>query len=311
MNRDQEPSPEFLENLEWQVRTALHRQARFSAPARRQDGGTMKLMAVILVSALFGAGGVVVKDQVQEGKVQEVLLAQVEMEIQLAELQVEAVRGDLDDLQRQVAGGMVEDDALVPAQAALREAVTHLNRLQLDREEIRLAGREPQDMVSAPLVRGRDFVTERLDLDVQVVEEQIHLAERDLARVQQLQAAGMIRADEASYGAAARLQQVRLRLDGLQQRRQLRRRFLAGEVTAAEATSQALVIEADADLAVQAQGVDMAQHVLQALEARAAQGLVNESDLRQARLELMRRELARKLAELKLEQIRGGGGAGR
>lgn len=270
----------------------------------------MKLMAVILVSALFGAGGVVVKDQVQEGKVQEVLLAQVEMEIQLAELQVEAVRGDLDDLQRQVAGGMVEDDALVPAQAALREAVTHLNRLQLDREEIRLAGREPQDMVSAPLVHGRDFVTERLDLDVQVVEEQIHLAERDLARVQQLQAAGMIRADEASYGAAARLQQVRLRLDGLQQRQQLRRRFLAGEVTAAEATSQALVIEADADLAVQAQGVDMAQHVLQALEARAAQGLVNESDLRQARLELMRRELARKLAELKLEQIRGGGGAG-
>ncbi len=271
----------------------------------------MKLVAVILVSAMFGAGGVVVRDEVQEGKTQEILLAQVEMEIQLAELQVQAMRSDLDDLQRQVAGGMVEDEALVGGQAAFREAAIHLNRLQLDREEIRLTGREPQDMVSAPLVHGRDFVTERLDLEAQVVEEQIHLAEWDLARVQQLHPAGTVRVDEASYSAAARLQQVRLRLDGLQQRRQLRQRFLAGEVTAVEAASQAQIIEADTELAVQGQGVDMAQRALEALDARAAQGLVPESDLRQARLELRRRELARKLAELKLDRLRGGGGEGR
>lgn len=311
MNRDREPSPEFVENLEWQVRTALRRQTRLSAPVRPRNGGPMKLVAVILVSAMFGAGGVVVRDEVQEGKTQEILLAQVEMEIQLAELQVQAMRSDLDDLQRQVAGGMVEDEALVGGQAAFREAAIHLNRLQLDREEIRLTGREPQDMVSAPLVHGRDFVTERLDLEAQVVEEQIHLAEWDLARVQQLHPTGTVRVDEASYSAAARLQQVRLRLDGLQQRRQLRQRFLAGEVTAVEAASQAQIIEADTELAVQGQGVDMAQRALEALDARAAQGLVPESDLRQAGLELRRRELARKLAELKLDRLRGGGGEGR
>ncbi|MGD8360410.1 MAG: hypothetical protein PVJ04_03190, partial [Gemmatimonadota bacterium] len=62
MSQNHQPDPEFVSHLEWQVRTALRREERFAQPVQSRSGGRMKIVTLVLVSALFGAGGVVVKD---------------------------------------------------------------------------------------------------------------------------------------------------------------------------------------------------------------------------------------------------------
>ena len=100
MNHDHHPDPEFVSNLEWQVRTALRRERRFSEPVHFRSGGRMQIAALVLVSALLGAGGVVVKDEVQGARQKELLLAQVTADVRLAAAQRDLIRDRLAEAQR-------------------------------------------------------------------------------------------------------------------------------------------------------------------------------------------------------------------
>ena len=95
MDDRHEPRPDFVANLEWQVRTALRRRDRFAEPTRG-NGGRLTRGSVGWVSARVGAGGVGVGDEVQQSRRQEILLQRVETELRLAELEVTATRSQLD-----------------------------------------------------------------------------------------------------------------------------------------------------------------------------------------------------------------------
>jgi len=302
MNQDHHPRPEFVSQLEWQLRTSLKREDRFSRPVKPAFGGKMKLAMLVSVSALLGAGGVVVTEEVQEARAQEVLLAKVEGNLRLAELELEMVRVQLEEVKRLYDLGSVDEEAFLSAQAQLRQAELEFVKLTLDQEEIRISGVEPRNQLSAPLVDGRDFVMERLALDESMAAERLSLAERQLARYQQLQEAGIIGSEDLA-DAVLSFSEAENQSMAIHARMGLRTRFLDGEVSSSEAEREVLLTEARNEVEFRTMAFERAFRQLQAVEERAEAGLLHEAKVRAARLEVVRTELELELARLRLDQL--------
>ena len=298
MNHNHQPDPGFVSNLEWQVRTALRREQRFSEPVHSRSGGRMQIAALVLVSALLGAGGVVVKDEVQGARQKELLLAQVTADVRLAAAQRDLIRDRLAEAQRMHDDGTVSDRTLREAQLQARQADLHLARLQLNEEEIRASGKAPDDGVAAPLVNGRDFVSERLTLEASMLSEQRSLAREQLRRAEDLRDAGMIAADQASQEEMqvrrmdAQLQQLTTRMD-------LRRQVLAGALSGKEAQRQVELTNVETELAALASMREAAQAHLRLTGQRVAAGVAPKSELGEARLAVMEMESRMEILQLK------------
>jgi hypothetical protein len=302
MNGEHRPRPEFVDHLEWQVRTALQRTDRFSEPVRPNRGGTMKMITLVLVSALLGAGGVVVKDEVQEARAQELLMAKTAAELELAELEMEIMMTQLQEIERQYQAGAVGEEALLMARTALREAEGRLSSLRLDLEEIQETGKDPQNEVSSPLVGDRDFVTERLELREYVAEASLQVAQLRLARLQDLQEAGAVSETEVAQGILA-LREAESRVDEMQSRMEARSEFIEGAVSAEEARKRFEVFETENRIELMKAALDEAMLRYQQMEERVQLGLTRETELRKMRLQVMQVETQLEFLEMKLATL--------
>ena len=73
MTGKHEPRQEFVEFLEWQIKTNFTRKEKFGSPIRPAKYRYMGIAALILVSIFCGAAGVVAKDQIQESRQKDLL----------------------------------------------------------------------------------------------------------------------------------------------------------------------------------------------------------------------------------------------
>lgn len=302
MNDKHQPSPEFVSNLEWQVRSALQRTDRFSEPVRPNRGGTMKIVTLVLVSALLGAGGVVVKDEVQEARAQELLVAKTEAEIELAQLELEIMMSQLQEVERQYQAGTVGEEAVLMARTALQQAERRLASLRLDLEEIRESGKEPQDEISSPLVDGRDFVTERLELEEAVAGAALQVAQFRLARVQDLRNAGAVSQMEVTQGLLA-LQEAEAYLEELRNRMEAREAFLEGSLSAEEARKRFEIFETENQIQLMRAALDEGMIRYQEMEEQVERGLIPESELQKMRLQVMQLETQLEFLQMKLDTL--------
>ncbi len=265
----------------------------------------MNLVVLVLVSALMGAGGVVVKDEVQESRAQQVLMARVDAELRLASLELDFLARQLQEMERQFRAGLVGEDPLLSARAEVYQAEGRVSRLQLDLEEIQLTGKGPEDQVSAPQINGRDFVSERLALEEYAALERVRLAQLRLGRVQDLERVGAVPIAEVTQGVLA-LQEAESRLSRIHQRLGLRQRFLEGGVSGEEAERELEVTDTEAEVELLQMAVQDAGVRYQEASDRAALGVISDSELGQARLHLMRLETQLEFLEIKLLALRGG-----
>jgi hypothetical protein len=304
MNTDHRPTPEFVSNLEWQIRTSHKRGNRFSEPVTPKPGGKMKISVLVMASALVGAGGVVVKDGVQDLRAQEVLLTQVGGDLRLAELQLEIARTQLEEVERLHEVGAVEEQALLEARVQARQAEAEYLKLSLNEEEIRLSGKEPQNQLSAPLVAGRDFVTERLVLHEMVAYERLSAARIRHTRYQNLVQAGVILAEDLSEVSLA-LREIESQLSGINERITLRERFLDGLLAAEDAEREYEITQTQTRVDLLRQALNGAMVRFRGVEERVGMGLISEAELPKARLEVMQLETQLEFLEVKLMTLRG------
>lgn len=301
------PDPEFVSNLEWQVRTALRREARFAEPVGNRRGRRMQMVALVLISALLGAGGVVAKDEMQEARRQEILLAEVAAEKRMAAMEMELFRTRVEEAQEMYEGGLTTVEALRNARVRLREVEVKLSRLLMDEEEIRITGRNPDDGLSAPLLGGRDFVTQRLALEAAVISEQREAARADLARLQELRDQGLV-GEEAVSRARTVVAGLDVRIQEAAGRLELRERVLAGEISGEAAENLLELRRTRSELAALVGQRDDARIRMMEAEARVADGALPDSYLQEARLQLMEVETRLELLRLKLEILEEGDG---
>ena len=298
------PSPEFSRFLEWQTRTALRRDRRFSESS--SPSGALQRMtrvaALVLVSLFVGAGAVVAAERIQESRALDVLLAQNQLRLELAQRRVEAARKVEETTRVRVSQGIAPQASVRRVTLRVAELEREATRLQLDRDELAAAQREVDRRISAPLVRGRDFVHERLRVDADYRARMLEIHEKDEASLKIQYQSGMIPRGELRQAqrvaAASRAESARLT-----ERMALRAEFVAGQIDGVTCERRDRIAAAEHRgrvLDAEAEHLRTSLEEARVFEANGlASGLVAPLEL-----ELEALEVEQGLVELELELLR-------
>ena len=305
MNEEHQPDPEFISHLEWQVRTSLTRGNRFSLPAPRNGKGRARMILLVVLSGFLGAGAVMAKGEVQESRAQGVLLIRVQGQQRIAALQLEVALAILNDIREQYGEGLISRGQLIGAELPVREAEAHLMRLRLDEEEIRKSGKPPQNDISAPRVGGRDYVTERLVVQMATAQERLSSVEERLAWMEEEVESGVVGPEFAEQFRTP-IAEMEAEIAGMQERVALRQRYVAGDLTAGEAETALEITDAESQLQRHRLAHERLSRELRSVEEAVEAGLVPESQLERFLLQLTQVELEMEMLQRTLVLLRGG-----
>lgn len=296
-----EPDPGFVQHLEWQLRTALRRRARFAPVEPRAAppaGRRLRMVALALLSLTAGAAGVVASEQIVDARrttrERELLLARADVEVASAERREQLLAERHERARLLGEAGVVSASELRDVELALREARVERERRALEREEIVAAGRAPDPGLGAPLVDGRDFASEHLELELRAAEARRAAREQDLARLAALAEHGRVSRAERDEAELA-LRTAHLETALLAERLELRAAFLRGARSREATVLQGL----EAEVLHRRETLELRRRTLRGLVDRSGEGPAPD-----LALELERVEAEAELTALELELVR-------
>jgi outer membrane protein TolC len=296
--------PEFRAHLEWQIESALRRETRFATTAA---GGRMpRLRAALVVVAALATGGIAVaaSGELQDARQRDLLIATANSEEALVRLRVELARADYDDTRRRFETGTAGRETLQAAERQLHEMEAALARIRLDIEEIRLTSAAPRNDLQAPLVGERDFVRERLTLELETAQRGLVAAEKALEQAKQRVEVG-IAPRAAQLQAEAELEQARARLQQLSATLDLRQRALNGEIKAEELATALRRIELRLRNDRLQREMQIARGRVEEVRRLVEIGQGTQLELKRAEVELLERELELQRIRQELEMVGG------
>ena len=302
MNEDHTPDPQFVNHLEWQLQSTMRRQGTLNGTssamrtARRRLGTTL---ALVVVSMLIGGAGTHAVTHRIDKQAAELYIARGEALLEIARTQLEPFARELAKTQALVEQGAATERELRQVEAQDLQAESEAKIRELELAETLITGKEPSDALSAPLVDGRDFVTERMAVRRRPMQPRLELAIEQAQRNQELIDAGVASARELK-AAQTEVVAAEEELTGLEKRITLRASFLAGGLSAADVELQGMRFAAIAarERAVRQVEVLVEQH--KRFTLLSERGLVSGSELRAVEAELRTVEAHVELADLEL-----------
>jgi outer membrane protein TolC len=157
-------------------------------------------------------------------------------------------------------------------------------------EEIQLTARAPREDLAAPLVGGRDFVRDRIELELATAEERLAATEAALEEARRRHDVGIIPRTqllEAEAGLAA----ARADFEILVARAELREAAVARSMSSRELAERAARLEIATRLRMTERLRELAAQQAEEARRRAAVGSIEEVDRLRAELELAEREV--------------------
>jgi hypothetical protein len=255
-----------------------------------------------VAAVVLGATAGLASAQLRDAARRDSLVQAAEAELALAKVRLDLTRAQLEEVRRQAQLGAAVVASVAAAEAEHRAMQAQARRIQLDLEEIRAAAQAPRDELSAPVVGGRDFVTERLRLDLYAAQQRLLAAEQALADAERRLRLGA-GSELARLQAEVEAVRAKAAMAVLVERQRLRQEFLERGT----AIEELLRRQQDAELR---QGVLVAQRALEAareqlalVERRRAAGAAAELEVLKAQVEV--RELELELQRLGA-RLRGG-----
>jgi len=304
MNDLHEPSPEFLNHLEWQTRTELRRRQRFAPVARRLPrlARLARSAALVLLSLSVGASAVLAVGRLQDSRELGVRLEGNRVLVELAERRVTAAQEQVEVQRLRYEEGLVSVASARDAEQRLAGMVLERDHLRLDREELNAARRVPDLRLSAPLVGPRDFVSEHLRLDRAHAASAAEHLEEDQELIQRRYEQGF--ASSTTVDQARRdAEVVHAEVERHDERLALRADFLLGRMDAESCERRDLVTAAGHRLSDLMAQVEFVQRELERAEALESAGVASgQSAPLRERLDVLDVEL--QLVELELELLR-------
>jgi len=307
-NQEHEPAPEFAQHLEWQVATAVRRQERFAEPVRSTSAYAkyFAAAAVIVAAMMIGAGGVAAAGRIQDNQQKQLLLTEQNMQIQLARLQLKLAEQALENAKQRVNVGSAPLSIIASAERDVRIAEIRLARAGLDAGEVEVSVRPVRDEITSPLVKGRDFVMERLQLDLKAAVTSLDAAEHAKQDAQRRFEVGVSTSVELGEADLA-LARARAEVTSLQDQIGLRTRFLAGGLTAPQAMQQKTLLAARAELKLVESALELAVKRAELIKKRAAVGTADERDSLAAQLEVLSKRADIEALQAKIRNLERGG----
>jgi outer membrane protein TolC len=292
---DSNMRPEFRAHLEWQIASALRREERFAEPVSGRLRPLRTLVAV-LAALIAGAGVMAASGQVQESRQREALIEAQRTEESLSRMRLELAETEYRNARQRFDVGIVGRDVVQAAEAQLTALKRALARLALNAEEIKATAQPPRDDLQAPLVGQRDFVTERLNLDLLAAQQALTAAEQARAETKKRVDVGLLPA-AALEQAKVDVHLTQLRLQELSTTVNLRQQLLAGAIKAEALAAELRRLELSTEMQRAQAEFDALRVRVDALRTLFATGQATELDLKRTEVELLERKLA-------LEQLR-------
>jgi hypothetical protein len=306
MTNRHEPDPSFLTHLERETRFALRRAREDASSAQRSRlMQRLRSAALMTLSLGLGAGVVVAAQQLEDSRWIEQRLARNAIQRTLAAKKMELIRTHEQRVAQLVAAGFESNSAAREAARRTSSIEREARLLTLEHEELALGGRPPEGLediaLTSPLVRERDFVSERLRAMRAALVEREESLGMELQLLEKYVAAGV--ATSGSVGPARVAQQSAARaLEALDAKLALRADFVLGRIAAAECERTAMRVDAELHVADVAARVEAARDALQLADTLHTQGFASAPEAE--RIALAEAEAEAALAALALEVLR-------
>ena len=298
-----EPSPEFVAHLEWQIRSAIRRETRLAAPV----SGIRRLpvAAAIATALMVGAAGGVASGQIQDARERTRLIEQTRADEQLLRMRYELAKTEYESAKQRVEVGMGDRESLAETLLRFHELTIALRRLTIDMDEIRATSAQPRNDLDAPLVGQRDFVRERLMLEVELAQQSLAAAESALKEAQRRVSAGTA-PDTARLQAEVDALLAMDSMHRLRNKLELRQQLLSGRIQA-----DALAIEVrrvELTLAQQRaeRELTLARQRLEVLRNQSSVGAATQLDVKRAEIAILEGELELKRIQTELAALKKG-----
>jgi hypothetical protein len=298
------PTPEFRAQLESEISRAYRRETRLGGPDREPPRRRLRGVGLLAACLALGAASGIVSAQARDFARRDSLLDAARAELAIMTLRLDLARVRVVEASRKASIGALDPDGVASAESELRSMEARAARVKLNIDEIGMGSQPPRDELNAPLVGGRDFVTERIRLDLADAQQQLELAERMLRLV-----ARRVRVGSASELARseAQLQVARasVALATLGERLSLRREFVEKGTPADELAKRLETARLRQDIRVAQQALELAQARAANVDRQRAVGTATELDAMRAHIEVKEREL--ELSQLITQLQRVGG----
>jgi hypothetical protein len=220
----------------------------------------------------------------------------------LANVRLELARAQLADVTKRVKAGAIDVGAARPAEDAVRRMELAVQRTQLNITETLVSAQPPRDELNAPLVNGRDFVKERIQLDLMAAQQQLIAAEASFAGVDNMVQIGAV-PPLARIDARLEVAQARRSLALLAERLTLRREFIEKGTPVEQLATRLETTQLRENIRVAQQSLDLATTRAQTLERQRAVGQIEELDVLRAQLEVKERQVELYLLTAQLRRL--------
>jgi len=296
------PDPEFVARLEGEIRGAVRRREAFggaAGPRRRSSAARWGFAgAALVVAMLLGASGVLLAQELQGASERDLHRLSAEVQLELAQAEEQDAQTRLGEVERLHEASAASEEELARARMELAEARAERERRVLDLLETRETGEPPRRDLTAPRPGGRDFVTERLRIDLDLATRRTTECEQACARLEALGQAGMVSEDDREHtGTELKVAQSRKWI--VAQRLELRRAFVAGKLERRRVELLAMQAEVRATTQIADARLAEVRKKLQTSRALAEAGIASSQSVWELQTTVKRLE-----AEARLEAIR-------
>ena len=300
-----EPTPEFRAHLEWQIETAMRRESRLAEPVTSAPLGGLRRFgtaALVIVALAIGGAAGIASERVQDVKTRDQLLESARAEESLLRTRMELARSEFQEARKRFEVGATGRESLIAAEQQLRAMEAALARLQLDMEEMRATRSAPRNELNAPLVGQRDFVRDRLMIDLERKQQSLAAAEQALAQARERVNVGLAM-QAAQLEAESQLAAARAAMLSLQAQLDARQKVLRREITGEEAARMVRQKEMTLQLERGQKEIQMLKQRLDEARKQLQVGALSQVEVKRAELQLLEREVELKMLQQQLDAI--------
>lgn len=304
MNKKYEPDSKFVERLEWQLTSEYRRLNRLkSAPPKIAFPRWVVAVTVAVGVLLTSVAMIKAAEVIRDGWRKKIEVARLETDVELKRVHLASIQEISIQVKERVTDGAIHQEEYQAMTKAVAKAELDLMRSILNLDEVKTSGEIPRDELYAPVVRGRDFVSERLKLDAREVALDLEQMEGHIKRMTRLVEEGLVREEErtAINAEVISLQAARAKIEG---KLNLRKQFLAGDISAGQVEIAGRLTEAEKKRQGAQARVDNVQVQMNRLKDLESRGMINSMELKQMEYELSSAQAELKLANLEIDVLK-------
>ena len=292
-----QPTREFRDYLEGEITREFRSHRSFAR---------LRVTAILLGTLAAGTTAGLASAQIRQGAQRDSLLETANSELYVAALRLELARSLAAEAASKHKVGAAGLDKVAQAEAELRKVEAIAARAKLNVDEIKASALPPRDDLNAPLVGTRDFVTERLQLDLFVAQQRLTSAEQGAGEVERQVRAGAVD-QSALLESMLEVTRARTALGTLAERRKLRKEFIDRGTSGDELNRMFEQARLRHDAMVAQESVNLLRQRLGAVQKQHAVGAATELDLLRAQVELKEKEVELHLLARQLRDLKGRG----